>query len=573
MKELVVDFRQARTHADLAVMIGCPLNYLEHLISSPTRREWYYELHIPKKNRRRRGEYRTVWQARIPLSWLQKSLLRKLEIFFSDVLTHFPHQSAHGYVRGRNIASNAAPHAGQKFLLRADVEDFFGSISRVAIEAFFESIGVCRTVAQALAALSTIDDVLGQGIHTSPLLANVMCLELDDALSDLAATHGCRYTRYADDIAISGPTELPGRLAVAAALARFGFKLSVKKYRETMLGQAHFVTGLSVSDGIPRIPRRFKRRLRQELYFAGKVGIEEHAERAGYPTIEKCVNTIDGRISFFRSIEPELGGRLNCVWQDILERDKVRPTYKHARIRRTKDVFLFVDESWVEMPNEQLLAVGVVLTEDVKRISKEICELRSQILVDPFASGRKHRLHKKGFHFSEDSEETRAAFVKLIAQFPIRAFVALKRVSNKAEFKTHYLQLLKCLLFDRLSTQFSFRCHIVVEEHSEIRQQDVDDVLESVRIDLAKANRRPVFKPSLTIASKSDAPCMAVTDYLLGVTAKYMTEPKGETASKRFERLRDKIRLVLDVDTGNRYCRKNPLSSESLVAFRKNSAE
>ena len=45
--------------------------------------------------------------------------------------------------------------------------------------------------------------VLPQGAPSSPILSNIICRGLDDQLQEVARRHGCRYTRYADDITIS----------------------------------------------------------------------------------------------------------------------------------------------------------------------------------------------------------------------------------------------------------------------------------------------------------------------------------------------------------------------------------
>ncbi len=80
------------------------------------------------------------------------------------------------------------------------------------------------------------------------MIANLVCQKLDNKIQALAERLDCKYTRYADDITISGNNKLPTRQDLEKILNEEKFKLSQKKFRITKLGQAHYVTGLSVSD-------------------------------------------------------------------------------------------------------------------------------------------------------------------------------------------------------------------------------------------------------------------------------------------------------------------------------------
>ena len=54
---------------------------------------------------------------------------------------------------------------------------------------------------------------LPQGAPTSPALANLAAFSLDRRMSGLAEKLGARYTRYADDLVLSGSPGLAGRSA------------------------------------------------------------------------------------------------------------------------------------------------------------------------------------------------------------------------------------------------------------------------------------------------------------------------------------------------------------------------
>src|SRR5690606_30060926 len=110
----------------------------------------------------------------------------------------------------------------------------------------------------------------------SPVLANLVCRQLDGDLLALAAAHGAVYTRYADDIALSGE-RMPESAAVEAILAQHGFALRDGRCYLQRQGRAQFVTGLHVGDASrARLPRPLKRRLRLILHYVEKFGVDGH---------------------------------------------------------------------------------------------------------------------------------------------------------------------------------------------------------------------------------------------------------------------------------------------------------
>jgi retron-type reverse transcriptase len=80
-------------------------------------------------------------------------------------------------------------------------------------------------------------------------------MRLDRRLSGLATKFDIRYTRYADDITLSGGDELGRRLGYVMARLRHiaqdeGFAINEKKTRVQRRHQAQVVTGLIVNDRV-----------------------------------------------------------------------------------------------------------------------------------------------------------------------------------------------------------------------------------------------------------------------------------------------------------------------------------
>jgi hypothetical protein len=201
-----------------------------------------------------------------------------------------PHEAAFGYARGRSVVQHAAVHAGQGRVLRFDLSDFFSTVHAARVHALFKTLGYSTAVARALAALCTTstpeawlrgearlswqqrqrlrDAHLPQGAPTSPAVANLCAYALDARLAGLAQAFGARYSRYADDLVISGPASLPVRQIsawVTAIAEDEGFAVNRRKTRSQGVAQRQSVCGIVVNTR-PNLPRDEFDRLKAILH-------------------------------------------------------------------------------------------------------------------------------------------------------------------------------------------------------------------------------------------------------------------------------------------------------------------
>lgn len=122
------------------------------------------------------------------------------------------------------------------------------------------------------------------------MLANLVCATLDADLQKIAIREGLTYTRYADDMTFSG--ELTDRAAVARVakevstiVSRHGFGINSQKTNFAKIGGRKIVTDLSIDGDIVRLPRAYKDKIRQELFYLDKYGLQSHCSRIGQKTI------------------------------------------------------------------------------------------------------------------------------------------------------------------------------------------------------------------------------------------------------------------------------------------------
>lgn len=274
------------------------------------------------------GGARLIEAPKPRLREIQRRLLR-------HVLAPVPtHDVAHGFVRGRSALTAATVHAGHPVLVRADLRQFFASVTAPRVRAVFRAAGYPPEVAAALTGLCTtrtpVDvlrsvpaggrerlrrDHLPQGAPTSPALANLVARRLDVRLAGLARAHGCVVTRYADDLAFSGPAGLDaGTLlfALGRLVSDEGFALHPAK---TTVAPGHTqqrLLGLVVNHtaGVARHERDALRALLHNCVVTGPA----RQNHEGHPDFRAH---LQGRISWAAAGHPVRLARLTTMLEAI----------------------------------------------------------------------------------------------------------------------------------------------------------------------------------------------------------------------------------------------------------------
>ncbi|MBL8798641.1 MAG: RNA-directed DNA polymerase [Planctomycetia bacterium] len=312
--------------ADLAREMGMPLSKLRWLTYH--RRSatlvHYHRYEIEKKT----GGVRCISAPRPALKqaqgWVLEHILGKLTV----------EPQAHGFVPGRSIVTNALPHVGRAAVINLDLKDFFPTITFRRVQGLFRKLGYSGHLATLLALLCTepprvpaeLDDkvyhvalgqrVLPQGACTSPAITNALCRRLDRRLDALARRHGFAYTRYADDLTLSGDnTEMIGHVLrnVRYILKAEGFTLHPTKSRLMRRGQRQEVTGVTVNVR-PGVSRQEVRTLRAILHNAARHGLESQ-NREKRPNFAAYLK---GRVEFVRMVDPQRGRVLRAALQAVL---------------------------------------------------------------------------------------------------------------------------------------------------------------------------------------------------------------------------------------------------------------
>jgi RNA-directed DNA polymerase len=249
----------------------------------------HYSIHRPRETtphyvtfaiRKRSGGQRLIHAPKRRLKAIQRTLHQLL----ASKLPVSPF--AHGFRKGRSVATNAAAHVGKSVVIKLDITDCFPTIHVGRVRGLLIAYGYSYPVAQTLAVLMTEAPrqpveigaklfhvpvgprVCVQGAPTSPALCNAILRRLDHRLAGLARKHGFDYTRYADDLTFSGQdlSKIKLLVTIAGRIAREeGLPLNTEKTRVLRSGQRQTVTGAVVNKTLG-LSRQERRRLRAALH-------------------------------------------------------------------------------------------------------------------------------------------------------------------------------------------------------------------------------------------------------------------------------------------------------------------
>ena len=302
--------------AELARAMGITLNELRFLCyqREVSTINHYQRFSIPKKTGGERIISAPMPRLKRAQYWLLVNILDKIPAT----------ASAQGFVKERNILTNARPHVGQAVVINLDLENFFPSISYARVKGIYKQLGYSEEVATLCALLSTeaptaayeLDGqryfvksgaaALPQGAPTSPALSNLLCRRLDKRLRGAAAKLGFVYSRYADDLTFSAAradNKIIKQLLwrVRKIIDAEGLKVHPKKTEVMRRHQRQEVTGVVVNQR-PSVCRKELKKFRALLFQIDQDGPAGKHWREG-----ELFASIHGYANFVAMVNPDKG--------------------------------------------------------------------------------------------------------------------------------------------------------------------------------------------------------------------------------------------------------------------------
>lgn len=188
----------------------------------------YGKIETDKKNnviyRNGKPKVRTINASKGRLKSLQKLINER-------ILKNIPLPSVvNGGVRGRSNVTNARVHLGKRYKFKTDIKNFFPSISCQRVFEMFLSNGFSSKVASILTHLATDKFQLPQGAPTSPSIANLVFVPVDNKLIEFSNLHGLTYTRFVDDLVFSSQVDFTNHISkLIGIIINSGFRVSQRK--------------------------------------------------------------------------------------------------------------------------------------------------------------------------------------------------------------------------------------------------------------------------------------------------------------------------------------------------------
>lgn len=305
----------------------------------------YKEFRILKKN----GKYRIIQAPEKNLKYIQ----RKLGKFLNETHNKYIEDKgiklniSHGFVKGKNIFSNAKIHRNKRYVLNVDILDFFPSFHFGRVRGYFEKnkeFKFSNEMATLTAQLTCYNGKLPQGAPTSPIISNLIFNIVDIRILNLAKKYKLDYTRYVDDMSFSTNeknfifTYKEFIEKLIDILEKSGFKINQNKTRLEYFSSRQEVTGLTVNKKLNANKSFIKktRAMANELYKTGEFSINGK---------KGTLNQLEGRFAFINQIDKENNKivyelenlKKGKGKENYKDKDKDKNKYKNAHKNKDKE--------------------------------------------------------------------------------------------------------------------------------------------------------------------------------------------------------------------------------------------
>jgi hypothetical protein len=213
-----------------------------------------------------------------------------------SVLYRLPSVARGDSVFGRNSVRNAKSHRGYRHTTSLDVKDAFPSVRRKCVFDALRREGFSNDAATLLCKLCLLNESLPQGAPTSAALLGLVIQPIHARLIERFGKTGLHYTRYADNLTISGPGELgAAERAVVRELRLVGLKINLEKTQRGGRTLPVVITGVETGRAAKVPPHKMEEFRGRLAEVVGKDGDSEISVVGGILSWVRQVNEREAR--------------------------------------------------------------------------------------------------------------------------------------------------------------------------------------------------------------------------------------------------------------------------------------
>jgi RNA-directed DNA polymerase len=284
------------TTAKLAKQLGCQQATLRSLAARADRLYRVVPIEIGSKAR-------TLTIPSDQLKRLQRILLRGL--FYQ-----LPTLECLGHARRRGVVWTLKRHAGHSHLFHVDLKGFFPSVTPDRVRRCLLGLKVGDDAADVITRLVTYRGELPQGAPTSVAVGDAVLYLIDKRILGIAAEHGLTYSRYVDDITLSGPGALVSRFSteIVQYLEDDGWQLSEEKGGLYGPDDSHRMLKAIVNRK-PNVNDQYYSGVREQLRGIARFGIEPSTAE---------LESLAAQVTWIATVNPDRHPPLTRLLQEAL---------------------------------------------------------------------------------------------------------------------------------------------------------------------------------------------------------------------------------------------------------------
>lgn len=313
-------------------------------------------MRVVKIPKRIKGQFREIG---IPNRREKFELKLLVPVLNELLLKYSKHDIIHGFIKYKSPVSNATKHIGFQYTLKLDLKDFFDTVKIEQTEKYYydpiiysfieefrkkiesaqiffkdrngKNILISNNPFPNLRSLINKPFINGrayQGLPTSPLIANLAALGLDEDIYQFIKSldNNNVYTRYADDLTVSFNDYnfyKPIKDKILELIIKHGFVVNSNKIH---LQSAKFgyrrITGVMVGENNIKPTRRIKKIIRAIEFKHHIIGEEFGSIKTSYPygMPHKDADRFEGLVNWSKNIHPKYPpGHFKRVVKGVLD--------------------------------------------------------------------------------------------------------------------------------------------------------------------------------------------------------------------------------------------------------------